>query len=186
VDVRKPEVWALSDTTWGDVRHLRLAVRSAVGAELIQFRFQEGGGTRLVALNGRSLSMQEPAAVAEHWGQPDPVILLDLEIPAGRDLAMDVVEHLLRPGEIVGDEPFARPPELAPDVTWLSDRAVLRSPAGSLLVIPGPPPFPLESEAQLEEAARAVLIGDSQPTGSTAYASAAGTPAVDTIPGETR
>jgi len=146
---RKPEVWALADTTWGDVRHLRLAVRSAVGAELLQFRFGEGGGTRLVALNGRSLPVQERPTLVEHWGQPDPVVLLDLEIPAGRDLEMDVVEHLLRPADIVGEEPFRRPPELAPDITWLSDRAVLRSPAGSLLVIPGPPPFPLLTAAQL-------------------------------------
>jgi hypothetical protein len=165
--IRKPEVWALSDTTWGDVRHLRLAVRSAVGAELVQFRFAEGGGTRLVALNGRSLPTQERLAVAEHWGHPDPVILLDLEIPAGRELEMDVVEHLLRPGEIVGEEAFTRPPELAPDVTWLSDRSVLRSPAGALLVIPGPPPFPLEGAPAADPAA-------------------AGVPSTDTVPGETR
>ncbi len=151
--IRKPEVWALSDTTWGDTRHLRLAVLSAVGAELLQFRFAEGGGTRLVALNGRSLPTPDRPSLAEHWGQPDPVVVLDLEIPAGRALEMDVVEHLFRPDEIVGDEPFQRPPELAPDITWLSDRAVLRSPAGSLVIIPGPPPFPLETAAQLEAAA---------------------------------
>jgi hypothetical protein len=161
-DIRKPEVWALADTTWGEVRHLRLAVRSAVGAEMIQFRFPEGGGTRLVAINGRSLPIQDRPTVAEHWGQPDPVIVLDLEVPAARALDMDVVEHLLRPAEILGDEPFKRPPELAPDIRWLSDRAVLRSPAASLVIIPGPPPFPLESAAQVEAAAR--LGGAATPT----------------------
>ncbi|NJD19119.1 MAG: M28 family peptidase, partial [Gemmatimonadetes bacterium] len=183
-DVRKPEVWALSDTTWGGVRHLRLALRSAVGAELVQFRFAEGGGTRLVALNGRSLPVQERPTVAEHWGQPDPVIVLDLEIPSGRELDVDVVEHLLRPAEILGDEPFRRPPELAPDVTWLSDRAVLRSPAGSLVIIPGPPPFPLESAAQLDAAAAPPVgtAADSVPADSVPTGAAP----PDTVPGLTR
>ncbi|HSW30956.1 MAG TPA: M28 family peptidase [Longimicrobiales bacterium] len=173
--IRKPEVWALSDTTWGDVRHLRIAVLSGVGAELMQFRFPEGGGTRLVALNGRSLPAPDRPTVAEHWGQPDPVVVLDLEVPAARALEMDVVEHLFRPGEIVGDEPFQRPAELAPDVTWLSDRAVLRSPAGSLVIIPGPPPFPLETAAQLR--AEAALAAAALPTD---------TLPTDTVPTERR
>ena len=48
-----PEVWALSDTVVGGARRLHLAVRSPLGAELVQFLFPEGGGTRLTAINGR-------------------------------------------------------------------------------------------------------------------------------------
>ncbi|GMV03774.1 MAG: aminopeptidase [Gemmatimonadota bacterium] len=144
--VRKPETWVLSDTVVGDVRHLRLAVRSAVGAEMLRLHFPEAGATRLVALNGRPLPIDERPRQVDHWGAPDPVVTLDLEMPAGTLLEMDVVEHLLRPGELVGEESFRRPPELAPDITWLSDRAVLRTPSASLEVIPGPPPFPLDPE----------------------------------------
>jgi hypothetical protein len=42
-------------------------------------------------------------------------------------VALEVVEHHLRPAELVGGEPFQRPLELAPDVNALSDRALLRS-----------------------------------------------------------
>jgi hypothetical protein len=177
-------VWALSDTTWGDVRHLRLAVLSAVGAELMQFRFPEGGGTRLVALNGRSLPTPDRPTLAEHWGRPDPVVVLDLEIPAARVLEMDVVEHLLRPGEILGDGPFQRPAELAPDITWLSDRAVFRCPAGSLVIIPGPPPFPLETAAQLEATA-ALAAAATQAVGTAADSLAATSVPADTLPPDT-
>lgn len=144
VAVRKPEIWTLSDTVDGQVRRVRLAVRSAVGAELLRFEFPEAGATRLTALNGRALPAEERPEHVEHWGTPDPVVILDLEVPAGTLLEMDVLEHLLRPQELVGQEPFRRPPDLAPDITWLSDRAVLRTPSTGLEIIPAPPPFSLE------------------------------------------
>lgn len=143
-DVRKPEVWALADSVVGEVRRLRLAVRSAMEAELLRFHFPEDGGTRLVALNGRPLPAEGRATDVDHWGAPDPVVFLDLELSAGATVEMDVVEHLLHPQRLLGEDTFRRPPELAPDITWLSDRAIFRTPASALEIIPGPPPFPLE------------------------------------------
>lgn len=140
VAARRPELWTLSDSVVGETRHLRLAVRSAVGAELIQFRLSEESGTRITSVNGRPLAPGRRPTLVEHWGLPDPVVVLELEAPVGAVLEMDVVEHLLRPEELLGAEPFRRPPELAPDITWLSDRVVLRTPATSLEIMPGPPP----------------------------------------------
>jgi hypothetical protein len=134
------------DTVVDGTRHLRLAVRSRIGAELVQFIFPEGGGTRLTAINGRALPLEPRPTLVEHWGTPDPVILLDLEMAAGTQPELDVVEHLLRPQELVGPEPFQRTPELAPDIVWKSDRAMIRTPAAFLEVMPGPPPFSLASE----------------------------------------
>jgi hypothetical protein len=43
-------------------------------------------------------------------------------------LPLTVVEHLLRPEELLGDEPWRRPADMAPNVNMDSDRAILRTP----------------------------------------------------------
>jgi hypothetical protein len=121
-----------------------------VGAELVQFRFPEGGSTRLVALNGRALPVESSPTFVEHWGVPAPAILLGLELSPGAALEMDVVEHLLRPGELVGTAAFQRPPELAPDITWLSDRAMLRTPGSALVLNTEPAPFSVQPEVAID------------------------------------
>ncbi len=143
VEVPALEAWVLADSTVGTTRHMRLALRSAIGAELMQIRFPDEGATRLLALNGHPLPIEGRPTLVEHWGDPAPAVLLDLELPQGAAVDMDVVEHLLRPGELVGAEHFVRPPELAPNVVWMSDRAMVRTPASALALQYGPPPFAL-------------------------------------------
>ncbi len=142
-DVAPLEVWVISDSVANGARHMRLALRSAIGAEMLQFRFPPEGATRLVAVNDKALPVGERATVVEHWGVPDPAVMLDLELPEGAAVDMDVVEHLLHPGALLGADHFQRPPDLAPDVTWQSDRAMVRTPAASLPLQYGPPPFTL-------------------------------------------
>ena len=103
-------------------------------------RFPAEGATRLTAVNGQPLPTEGRPTVVEHWGDPDPAVLLDLELPAGSSVDMDVVEHLLHPGALLGAEHFQRPPDLAADVTWQSDRAMVRTPASALNLQYGPPP----------------------------------------------
>ncbi|HSG09086.1 MAG TPA: M20/M25/M40 family metallo-hydrolase [Longimicrobiales bacterium] len=176
VEAPRPEVWALSDTVVDGARLLQLAVRSPMGAELVQFLFPAGGGTRLTAINGQPVPEDSQATLVEHWGTPDPVILLDLEMAAETQPEMDVVEHLLRPQELLGVEPFQRPEELAPDIVWKSDRAMIRTPAASLDIMPGPPPFSLDSENAL----RTQFV---EPGAASAPADAV--PPVDTLPADT-
>lgn len=189
--IRKPEVWTVSDSAVGDVRYVRLAVRSAVGAELIQFRFPEAGGTHLTALNGRALPIQDRPTLVEHWGAPDPVVLLDLELAVGTTLELDVVEHLLRPQELVGTEPFQRPADLAPDITWLSDRAILRTPSPALEIQEGPPPFPLDPVDETLGTAAGSEPGTPQPADTVAAdtlrqdTSVADSVVADTLPPDT-
>ncbi len=168
-----PQMWVLSDSTEGGVRRLRLALRSLLGAELLQLRFPEGGSTKPTAVNGRALTLDRRPTVVEHWGEPDPVVLLELELSSGDVPEMDVVEHLLRPTELLGLEAFQRPPTLAPDIVWLSDRAVLRTPFEALTLVAGDPP--LRSGA----AAEVALAGaDSVPE-----RGAVGLTPADTLPG---
>ena len=146
VQTPAPELWALSDTVAAGVRHLRVGIRSRIGAEMMAFVFPEGGATHPVAINGHALPDGARPTLLSHWGVPDPIVVLDLEMPEGASPEMDVVEHMLRPQELVGDAPFQRPPTLAPDIRAMSDRFMARLPAGSLGIIPGPPPFSLEPE----------------------------------------
>lgn len=86
------------------------------------------------AVNGRPLPTQERPTRVEHWGTPEGAVRLSLELPAGREPDFTVVEHLLRPEELLGSGFFQRPPHLAPDITELSDRAILRTPASAVEV----------------------------------------------------
>ena len=129
-----PYVALLSDTTEGMTRRMAVGVRSNVGAELMRFQLDTLGGTRVIAVNGRALTGPGSLAWVEHWGQPDSLVLLDLALPASEPLELHIVEHLLRPQEIPGlDGVFRRPPELAPDVSAASDRAIFRSSLPALL-----------------------------------------------------
>jgi hypothetical protein len=183
VEAPLPEVWALSDTVLQGSRRLRLAVRSRIGAELIEFLFPEGGGTRLTAVNGRSVPAESVPTRVEHWGTPDPVVILDLEMAEGTQPEMDVVEHLLRPQELVGPEPFQRVPELAPDIVWKSDRAMIRTPAASLEIMPGPPPFSLEPTPRFGTPVGHLGPPEVSPDAMTPGADSV--PSADTVPADT-
>jgi hypothetical protein len=141
IQSEKPQLWILSDSTDGGVRRLQLALRSAVGAELLQFRFPESGSTTPTIVNGHAFTQEGGLTVVEHWGEPDPVVLLGLESSSDTGVEMDVVEHVFRPEELVGPESFQRPPTLAPDIVWLSDRAVFRTPFEALTPLSGSPPM---------------------------------------------
>jgi hypothetical protein len=114
------------DTTVGAVRRVTLGIRSEVGAERLYIRRSGGAaGTRIVSINGRALT--DPYAVQwiDHWGVPDSLVVLELEMPAASDIALTVSEHLLRPAEILGPGTFQRPPGLQANVMRSSDRAIL-------------------------------------------------------------
>jgi hypothetical protein len=64
--------------------------------------------------------------MADHWGVPEDAVTLELAMPAADPIGLTVIEHLLRPKELLGAEPFERPANLAPDITRRSDRAVFR------------------------------------------------------------
>ena len=127
VELPPPDVRVIEDPALpGDV--LRIAVTSAIGAERLHFRIPEDG-PRLVSVNGELLPDGALNTRLTHWGAPpEGGLILDFIRPPGDDrLQFVLVEHHLRPGELVGEEHFTRPPELAPNVTMLSDRAMIRT-----------------------------------------------------------
>ncbi|MBM4183538.1 MAG: M20/M25/M40 family metallo-hydrolase [Gemmatimonadetes bacterium] len=133
-----PTVVLLRDTADLSVRRVTLGVRSGLGAELLRFQMPDLPGVRLAAINGHALVTPDSLQWVEHWGEPDSLVVLDFAFPPGAPFQLHVVEHLLRPAELVGPSVFRRPPELAPDVSTGSDRAVLRYDVAALLT---PPPL---------------------------------------------
>jgi len=173
VSAAPPEVIITRDTVDAGTRHVTLRIRSRIGAEYLAFGYDDVGSTRLVSLNGSPLAHPEELAFAEHWGEPNPSVVLELEMPEGQAIGLQVVEHLLRPEELLGADAFDRPPHLAPNVMRLSDRAMFRYSVGAFA-----------------DPRHAILMpGAQQPTGApsapTAGAPAAGVTPADTLPADT-
>ncbi|MDE2678485.1 MAG: DUF1028 domain-containing protein [Gemmatimonadota bacterium] len=127
-DIPPPNITVVEDENLpGDV--LRVAVTSEIGAERMSFTIPEDG-PRLAAVNGLLLpaGSESPDSLV-HWGTPPAggLILDFIRPPGDRRLSFTLVEHHLRPGELVGAHYFTRLPELAPNIRTLSDRAIIRS-----------------------------------------------------------
>ena len=125
VDAPEPEIYTDYSDPVGGKRRVLMSVRSRIEAEVLGFQYAEGSGTRLLSINGKAVPDPSSMRWAFHSGEPDPVVLLELEVPEDELLELNIVEHTLRPQEILGVDVFERPEELAPDITRLSDRAML-------------------------------------------------------------
>jgi len=125
VDVPEPIIVIENDITLGDMRRVIIGVRSQIGSERIRFQYNPAEEMRLISINGTTINNPEEFAWADHWGIPDPMVYIELEIATGKPINLDIIEHLLRPEELLGSQAFSRPDYLAPNITRESDRAML-------------------------------------------------------------
>lgn len=143
--VPAPEVRVLEDTVVAGERQVRLGIRSSVGAELLTLQLPDG--VDLLGVRGAGPDRPEAGLLApsvrflEHWGRPDSLLVVELAGSPSADWVLPIVEHHLRPGEILGEDRFRRPPELSSHGSALSDRALFLTPyrVGDTLE-GGPPP----------------------------------------------
>jgi hypothetical protein len=146
VSAPPPEVTLVRDTVDESGRRVTLEVRSRIGAELMAFARDDRVDLELLAIDGASLEAPQRLERVDYWGEPDSAVVLELEMPADAPIGLHVIEHLLRPEELLGVDAFARPPGLAPDITRMSDRAMFRYSVGAFvdprhaLVLPGTEP----------------------------------------------
>lgn len=130
VEAPEPRVAVVTDSLTPTGRRVGLAVRSGVDAELVVVGFPPG--VELWSVNGHPVPERtgaEPVGRMSHWGEPQAGLRLELAVPADlATLRLDLVEHLFRPGELLGDAPWHRDPGMAPDVSRGSDRAMIRTP----------------------------------------------------------
>ena len=128
LDLPPPVVEVATDSTAAG-HALRVSVTSAIGAEMMLFRAGDGGPT-LAAINGKAVPRRTGPWHMEHWGAPEGAVLLDFDRGGGGGdgvVRFSIIEHHLRPGELLGNTIFARPDDLAPNVPMLSDRAMIRT-----------------------------------------------------------
>jgi hypothetical protein len=151
VDAPPPEATVRSDTTLEGRRHVVVALDAPLGAEGLTFTLPEASPWTFVAVNGHPVP-PTPGAGAEsagtrildHWGVPADTLTLGLEAPAGVALPRFwIVEQMLRPGALVGDERFQRPDTLVANAGRGSDRALIRTPVR--LAPEGPEPLRTDS-----------------------------------------
>lgn len=182
VDVPGPEIFIESGESIDGVRRVLMSVRSQIGAEMLRFQYAKGSGTRIRSINGKPLTQPDSLLWADHWGEPDPVVLLELDVPEGEALELNVIEHTLRPGELLDSDPFERPETLAPDVTWLSDRAMLLT-RFSTRDLAGDGEVPYDLQQMLDSmtgASAARTTPDTAPVGSTPVPADTATTSADT------
>jgi len=132
VDAPRPEVHILTDTIEGTVRNVTMSFRSRIGAEMMRFQRDAPGRTRILSMDGIAIAEPDSLRWVEHYGEPDSLgVVLELRMPADEPIGIHVLEHLVRPWELTGPEPFRRPADLMPDVNAMSDRAVFRYAVGA-------------------------------------------------------
>ena len=196
VQAPPPEVIVGLDTIEGGTRRVSLHIRSRIAAEYMAFLYEPDSSTRLLSINGHEVGDPDALRRAEHFGQPDQMVELVLETSPIEPIGLHVVEHLLRPEELLGPDAFARPETLAPDITRMSDRAMFRYSIGAFVdprhagvlpgVLPGDSIGGAEGSVQPDSTAASGAPVDTIPPAASASDSTAGGDApTDTVPTDT-
>ncbi|MGW8266709.1 MAG: hypothetical protein ACWGSQ_10095, partial [Longimicrobiales bacterium] len=126
-----PPVRVVADRMAGRHRELDLAIGSGLGGEMIGLRIPEGGG-EITSVNGISWGRDSgpgPVRSLVHWGTPeDGLLSVRIRMDAGTTaMHLDIIEHHLRPREVLGEGFFRRDEGLLPNAPAGSDRIVQRT-----------------------------------------------------------
>jgi hypothetical protein len=130
-----PSVRIVRSTMDEGTRTVRLEVRSTIGAEMIGIHIPDGMDGALTGVGGKPAGEGPARSRASwrrltHWGLPEHgVLFVDLLLDAHQtEATLDVLEHHLRPREIMGEYFFARADSLIADASVDSDRLIQRTP----------------------------------------------------------
>jgi len=129
--VAVPLVRVLADRTVGGQRELDLVVGSGLKGEMIGVRIPEDRG-EITSVNGISCGGNPgagPVRELVHWGDPEGGVLsVGIRLDAGAaGMHLEIVEHHLRPREVLGEGFFRRDESLLPNAPAGSDRIVQRT-----------------------------------------------------------
>lgn len=129
VTLPTPRALIVSDSVSGGRRRLELSVRPGVASEGIGFTVAPPA--RLVRLGDAELGSAS-GGLSSVWSEGLPLNDSTWQVTVVQDAALgtldlEILQHHQRPWELLGDERWARPAELAPNVMNRSDRAIIRS-----------------------------------------------------------
>lgn len=131
------EVAVLEDTSAGGVRNVRVAIRSRIGAELLELEPVSPDSIELLSVNGAPLSSaylyseEEGPMYGEwrlqHWGVPVDGVVLELRTSAADEpIELVLLETVHRLPQLPGGPGISRPPHLTAHGNSLTDRAIYR------------------------------------------------------------
>jgi len=130
IEVAPPRARVLEEARIGDRRTLRIAIRSGLGGEMLGLHLPEAASAEWTSVGGAEWPPRStPVREVVHWGRPEGGELelgMTLDASLSR-LEIDVIEHHLRPRELLGDSYFVRPDSIVPDASNGSDRAIQRT-----------------------------------------------------------
>ena len=126
-----PRVRVLADRTAGGHRELDLAIESGLSGEMVGVRILDGEG-EIATVNRTSWSGGPGAGPVRnlvHWGAPEGgFVSVGIRLyPGETAVHLEILEHHLRPGEILGEGFFRRDESLIPNAPAGSDRIVQRT-----------------------------------------------------------
>lgn len=125
-----PRITVTSIVADGAGRRVELAVWSGLFGEMTGIHIPEGAPGWLVGVgDARWGGEGAPVRSLVHWGAPaTPELRVHVQVaPGDSELSLTVLEHHLRPREVVGSYFFQRPDSLVPDLAMGSDRAIQRT-----------------------------------------------------------
>jgi hypothetical protein len=133
-------VAAIADDAAG--RRVELAVRSGLAGEMTGIHILEGALAAIIGVGDATWhGGSVPVRSLVHWGAPEtPELHVHVVVPsAATDLAVVVLEHNLRPREVIGSYFFQRPDSMVANVATGSDRVIQRTRLRVPLVAPKTP-----------------------------------------------
>jgi hypothetical protein len=131
-EVSPPRVEVLESTVAEGMWRLRVVVAPGLPGEMLGLRLPDEVAGRIVAVDGLALSSPDaslPVRSVRRWGRgtdEHATFQLQIDAPPG-PMFFDLVEHHLRPAEILGEPFFERDRTLIPDASTGSDRLVQRT-----------------------------------------------------------
>ncbi|MDH3270421.1 MAG: M28 family peptidase [Gemmatimonadota bacterium] len=134
--VPPPVIEVTHDVAEAGRRHLRLKIRPGLDAEMVGLRLAGGTDANFTAVGGIDLGGASVGTATDgsavrtlrFWGRSDDGVL-DVELSTAADgapLAFDVIEHQLRPADVLGEDFFVREDSVVPDASTGSDRLIQR------------------------------------------------------------
>lgn len=129
-ELEPPTVDVVSSAPDADRRSVVISVRSGLRGEMIGLQVPEGVTADITGVGGRSWSVAGmPVRTLVHWGAPDGgTVRVGLSLPLdARETELLVLEHHLRPAEVLGDRFFQRADSLVANAAMGSDRIIQRT-----------------------------------------------------------
>jgi len=128
VSIAEPRVRVLESVLEDGRRMSWLAVEPGLGGEMVGLRLAEGAPGSIAGVEDFGWPEQEIRTLT-HWGAPrNGAVIVWLETPPEAEWAdLILVEHHLRPRELLGGSFFQRPDSLVPNAFLGSDRVIQRT-----------------------------------------------------------